>query len=108
MRRIGGLGTLLAVVCVLCAVFASGAMAETEAQEIERGRELGIKAYIYGQPLLDTERIFKTSTSVTVATEDRLRAHQPALALQAPRHHQRERRRSAQRRHALRRSAGSN
>ena len=63
------LGVLLAVACGWCAVFASGAMAETEAQEIERGRELGIKAYIYGQPLLDMERIFNTSTSVNVATE---------------------------------------
>jgi hypothetical protein len=69
MRRIGVLGTLLVVVCALCGLFASAAMAETEAQEITRGRELGIRAYIYGQPLLDTERIFNTSTSVNVATE---------------------------------------
>ena len=59
MRRIGVLGALLAFACALCAMFAGGAMAETEAQEIERGRELGIKAYIYGQPLLDMERIFE-------------------------------------------------
>ena len=70
MRRIVVFGVLLAVACGWCAAFASAAMAETETQEKERGRELGIKAYIYGQPLLDTERIFKTSTSVTVATED--------------------------------------
>jgi hypothetical protein len=60
----------LALACALGALFAAAAMAETETQEEERGRELGIKAYIYGQPLLDTERIYKTSTSVTVATED--------------------------------------
>ncbi len=69
MRRIVVFGVLLAVACGWCAAFASGAMAETEAQEIERGREVGIKAYIYGQPLLDAERIFDTSTSVNVATE---------------------------------------
>ena len=70
MRRMVVLGVLLAVACGWCAVFASGAMAETETQELERGRELGSKAYVYGQPLLDTERIFHTSTSVTVATEN--------------------------------------
>jgi hypothetical protein len=69
MRKIGVLGVCLAVACTLCAMFASIAMAETEAQEIERGRELGLKAYVYGQPLLDTERIFQTSTDVNVATE---------------------------------------
>ena len=41
-----------------------------KAQELERGREIGEKAYFYGQPLLDMERIFHTSTSVTVATEN--------------------------------------
>ncbi len=70
MRRIVVLGVLLAVACGWCAVFASGAMAETESQEIERGEEIGAKAYLYGQPLLDMERIFHTSTSVTVATEN--------------------------------------
>ncbi|HTY96755.1 MAG TPA: DUF1254 domain-containing protein, partial [Solirubrobacteraceae bacterium] len=69
MRRIGVLGALAAVVCALCGTFASGAMAETEAQEVERGASMGLKAYIYGQPLLDTQRIFETSTSVNVATE---------------------------------------
>ncbi len=69
MARIGVVGALLAVLCALCAVFASVAMAETEQQETERGERLGAEAYIYGQPLLDMERIFSTSTSVTVATE---------------------------------------
>lgn len=69
MRRIAGLGLCLAVACALCALFAGAAMAESELQEVERGRELGIKAYDYGQPVLDAERIYKTSTSVTVATE---------------------------------------
>ena len=64
------LGVLLAVACGWCAVFASGAMAETETQEIERGPRAGQKAYVYGQPLLDMERIFHTSTSVNVATEN--------------------------------------
>ena len=54
MRRIGVLGAWAAVVCALCGVFASGAMAETEAQEVERGAAMGIEAFIYGEPLLDT------------------------------------------------------
>ena len=70
MRRLVVLGLLLAVACGWCAAFASGAMAETEIQEIERGKQIGAKAYLYGQPLLDMERIFHTSTSVTVATEN--------------------------------------
>lgn len=69
MRRMAGLGLCLAVACALCALLASVAMAESELQEEERGREIGVEAYMYGQPILDTERIFKTSTSVTVATE---------------------------------------
>ena len=69
MRRIAVLGGCLALACALCALFASVALAETEAEEEARGSELGLKAYIYGQPLLDAERIYRTSTSVTVATE---------------------------------------
>lgn len=67
MRRVVGSGLCLAVVCALCASFAGAAGAqETRAQEYARGLSLGVRAYIYGQPLLDAERVFKTSTSVTV------------------------------------------
>ena len=44
--------------------------AAASAEEFEKEREtafnLGVQAYIYGQPLLDTERIYKSITSVTV------------------------------------------
>jgi len=61
----------LAVVCAVCALLAAGAAAsESYEQEYNRGLQLGVRGYIYGEPLLDTERIFKTSTSVTVATEE--------------------------------------
>ena len=54
----------------VCAVFATGAMAETEEPgNRTRAANWASKAYVYGQPLLDMERIFHTSTSVNVATE---------------------------------------
>jgi hypothetical protein len=37
-----------------------------QAAEYERALDLGIKAYVYGYPLLDTNRVFLTSTSVNV------------------------------------------
>ncbi len=37
-----------------------------QAAEYQHALSLGIQAYIYGYPLLDTNRVFKTSTSVNV------------------------------------------
>jgi hypothetical protein len=69
MRRVVGLGFCLAAMCALSALLAGAALAaETPQQERERAREIGTNGYIYGQPLLDAERVFKTSTSVTVPT----------------------------------------
>jgi hypothetical protein len=38
----------------------------TQAAEYQRALDLGVKAYVYGYPLLDTNRVFLTSTSVNV------------------------------------------
>ena len=44
--------------------------ATASAEEFEKEREsafnLGVQAYVYGQPLLDTERVYNSTTSVTV------------------------------------------
>jgi len=67
-------GVCLAIACALCALCAllasTAGASESYEQEYNRGHEIGIRAYIFGQPLLETERIFKTSTSTTVATEE--------------------------------------
>jgi hypothetical protein len=64
--------------CVLAAVgvagvlrtltHASAAAAYTPAQaaEYQRALSLGVQAYVYGYPLLDTNRVFETGTSVNV------------------------------------------
>ena len=38
----------------------------TQVAEYQRAVSLGVQAYVYGYPLLDTNRVFLTSTSVTV------------------------------------------
>lgn len=38
-----------------------------QAAEYQRALSLGVQAYVYGYPLLDTDRVFKTSTSVNVS-----------------------------------------
>lgn len=38
----------------------------TQAAEYQRALALGVQAYVYGYPLLDTNRVFLTSTSVNV------------------------------------------
>jgi hypothetical protein len=38
----------------------------TQATEYQRALALGVKAYVYGYPLLDTNRVFLTSTSANV------------------------------------------
>jgi hypothetical protein len=59
---------IAAIVCALSGLSASAAFAE-ESEQFKKERlaalSLGIQAYIYGQPLLDTQRIYQTITSVT-------------------------------------------
>ncbi len=63
----GRLLALLALACLIAAATASAASAEEYEAERTAAKALGLKAYEYGQPLLDTERIYKAITSVTVA-----------------------------------------
>ena len=71
VRTSGTIGRIAGVAALVCAVLglsASAAFAEeTEQFKTERlaALNLGIKAYIYGQPLLDSQRIYSTITSVT-------------------------------------------
>ena len=70
MRRIGVLGALLAVACALVrGVRERRDGGNRSTGNRTRAANWASKAYIYGQPLLDMERIFHTSTSVNVATE---------------------------------------
>lgn len=68
-RRTLRVALVLCALLILGGAFASVAMAQSEVEEEALGRELGLKAYTYGIPLLDTQRIFETSTSVNVATD---------------------------------------
>jgi hypothetical protein len=61
LRRPAWLPALLALVAVAAAP-AQSAYADAYA----RALSLGVKAYVYGYPLLDTNRVFLTSTSVNV------------------------------------------
>jgi hypothetical protein len=54
----------IAACCLLAVGSANSAAAVSPAYD--RGLALGTKAYEYGVPLLDTQRIFKSGTSVTV------------------------------------------
>ena len=66
--RLGRIATIGMMVCALMGVWASAAFAEeSELFKTERlaAQALGVKAYIYGQPLLDSQRIYQTITGVT-------------------------------------------
>lgn len=70
MRRVLRAAPCLLLLLGLALLWASTASAEgTYEQEYNRAVALGVRGYMYGQPLLDTNRIFKTSTSVTVPTD---------------------------------------
>lgn len=65
-RRLRAGSVALALIALAAAIAAPCAQAEEFEQERQHALALGLAAYEYGQPLLDTERIYKTSTSVTV------------------------------------------
>lgn len=69
MRKLVLGAACLAAVCALAMQFAALASAANEGEEREQALAVGIEGYVYGQPLLDAERVFKTSTSVTVPTQ---------------------------------------
>ncbi len=73
LRLVGlvGLAAVLGALHLLPAASARTTSAATHAlsgtqSEYDRALQLGIKAYVYGIPLLDTNRVFLTSTSVNV------------------------------------------
>jgi len=67
----GKLSRIAAVAVLVCAVsgLAASAAFGGESEQFEKERHaaflLGLQGYIYGQPLLDTQRIYDTITSVT-------------------------------------------
>lgn len=58
--------TALALACAICAGTAASAFAEEYSKEYEHALSVGTQAYVYGEPLLDMQRVFQTTTSVTV------------------------------------------
>ena len=58
------LGTLLAL-----AAMPAGAAAGGYAQEYTEGLVLGLQGYVYGEPLMNMQRLYQSNTSVTVADE---------------------------------------
>ena len=76
-RATSQLRRLAAGIGVVCAVVAPTAAVTyaDPASEYNTGLVLGTQAYRYGVPLLDTERIFRSSTSVTVC--DHMTGHGP-------------------------------
>src|SRR5690242_3799198 len=59
----------LMVGLLLLALCARPAAAEEFEKERKEALSLGLEAYEYGQPLLDSQRIYKAITSVTVPNE---------------------------------------
>jgi hypothetical protein len=56
----------LALACAVASVTAAGASAEEYNKEYEHALSVGTQAYVYGQPLLDMQRVYQAQTSVTV------------------------------------------
>ena len=61
------LAVAFALTCAMSAVAAAGASAGEYNKEYEHAVSVGTQAYIYGEPLLDMQRVFQSQTSVTVA-----------------------------------------
>ena len=60
------LAAAFALACALSAIVAASASAEEYNKEYEHALSVGTQAYVYGEPLLDMQRVFQSSTSVTV------------------------------------------
>jgi len=56
----------LAALCATSAVMAATASAEGFNEEFNKAYEAGVSGYVYGQPLLDLQRLYESNTSVTV------------------------------------------
>ena len=79
----------------------AGAAAEEYNKEYEQALSVGTQAYVYGEPLLDMQRVFQRPDECDGARPRRRRAGQPVLTLHRTRQHQRGRRCRAERRHAV-------
>ena len=67
MRRLGsavGLLVLVAAIGLMPSASATTSRSAAQSAEYQRAFALGLQAYVYGYPLLDTDRVFLTSTSV--------------------------------------------
>ena len=60
------LAAAFAFTCAISAVAVAGASAEEYNREYEHALSVGTQAYVYGEPLLDMQRVFQSMTSVTV------------------------------------------
>jgi hypothetical protein len=56
----------LALTCAVSAITVAGASAEEYSKEYEQALKVGTQAYVYGQPLMDMQRVYQDQTSVTV------------------------------------------
>jgi hypothetical protein len=61
------LAVVFALACALSPVAIAGASAGDYNREYEQALSVGLQAYVYGQPLLDMQRVYQSLTSVTVA-----------------------------------------
>lgn len=57
----------VALTCSVSLVAAAGASGEDYNEEYEHALDVGTQGYVYGEPLLDMQRVYQTMTSVTVA-----------------------------------------
>src|SRR5689334_21704210 len=62
----GTLGVLVALAAPVALPAASGAAVSPTDPAYQKALRLGSEAYVYGIPLLDSDRVFLTSTSVNV------------------------------------------
>ncbi len=56
----------LAIAGAMSAVIVAGASAEGFSEEFNKAYDVGISGYMYGEPLLDLQRLYESNTSVTV------------------------------------------
>ena len=65
-RRWRHVASSVALTCFVSAVIAASAGAEEYKKEYEHALSVGTQAYVYGEPLLDMQRVYQTMTSVTL------------------------------------------
>ena len=63
---LGRIAAALALACAFSAVATAGASAAEYTKEYEHAYNIGVQGYIYGEPLLNMQRLYQSNTSVTV------------------------------------------